>query len=429
MSDIHPALSGELLEQQVECFKKASLYLLIINNHIADTSDKLVELLGYKNKQEMPQLFPLLIPNEHPKEFLVYHKLVSEHHNRENFDLKLVGAEQKIITLRFMAKPLLNKNSDCVVMLVGEDVTYQHKKLDDLSESSSLFKFNPYSIIITDPQGIICKVNPKFVKKTQYLEDEILGRSIFDFKHIPGADAEAILKIIIHQKDYRAEFISMRKDGMEFDEDLYAIPVYEYGELTRILFIGEDVSMKKQIMHNLEQKAYYDDLTGFYRKEVGYSLLYEVCDSEKNFGLFFLDYRSFKKINEDFNDQVADKVLKIGSERLRQAMRQQDIFIRWQGDEFIIIAPNLNDIDDMQVVADKIMSAFHLPFIMEEGPIGIHVDLGGCYCQVGKGPVVARAIIKLAHGNMHISKQGELLICTSIYGRDESRAIRQYQSP
>jgi len=40
---------------------------------------------------------------------------------------------------------------------------------------------------------------------------------------------------------------------------------------------------------------------------------------------------------------------------------------------------------------------------------------------------VAREIIKVAHGNMHVSKQGELLICTSIYGKDETRAIRQYQ--
>jgi len=427
MTDTLPTLSSELFEQQVECFKKATLYLLIINNHIIDTSDKLIELLGYKSKEEMPQWFPQLIPNHHPKEFLVYHKLVTQHHSRENFDLKLIGADHRIVTMRFTAQPLSSKDSDCVVMLVGEDVTYQHKKLDDLSESSSLFQYNPYSIIITDAKGIICKVNPKFVKKTQYSEAEVIGQSIFDFKHIPGADANAILNVIIHQKDYRAEFISMQKDGMQFDEDLYVIPVYDYGELTRILFIGEDVSVQKQIMHSLEQKAYYDDLTGFYRKEVGYSLLYEICDSGQNFGIFFLDYRSFKKINESFNEQVGDQVLKIGSERLRLAMRQQDIFVRWQGDEFIVIAPNLNDSNDMNVVADKIMSAFHLPFTMEEHPITVNVDLGGCYCQMSKGPVVAREIIKVAHGNMHVSKQGELLICTSIYGKDETRAIRQYQ--
>ncbi len=427
MSHSSTDLTSNLYQQQVAFFKNSCIYLLVKNNQIVDTSDKLVEILGYKHQSEIPQWFPQLIPHAHPKEFLVYHKLITQHDARDNYDLKLMGYDHKVITLRFSARPLKCKESDSVVMLVGEDVTYQHKKLDDLSESSSLFQYNPYSIVITNPSGIIQKVNPKFLKKTQYQDEDVLGKNIFDFKYVPGSDSQTILHIITHQKDYRAEFISSQKDGMKFDEDLYVIPVYIYGELTRILFIGEDVSVQKQIMHSLEQKAYYDDLTGCYRKEVGYSLLYEICDSEQNFGLFFLDYRSFKKINEHYNDQTADEVLKVGSERLKLAMRQKDMFIRWQGDEFVVVAPSLNDSNDMNVVADKIMSAFNEPFNINNNPIKVNVDLGGCYCQVSQEPIIARDIIKVAHSNMHISKQGEQLICTSIYGKEDTRAIKQYQ--
>ncbi len=423
-----PVLSTQLIKQQLDFFKKNAIYLLIMNNKVVDISVKLVEALDYKNKDEVPSWFPQLIPKNHPKEFLVYHKLITHKGSCNNYDLKLMGKDNRIITMRFSAQTLNSNESECNVMLIGEDVTYQLKKLEDLSESSSLFQYNPYSIIITDPLGTIIKVNPKFIKKTQFLEAEVIGLSIFDFKHIPGTESKTILNIISHQKEYRCDFVSRQKNGLEFEEDLHVIPVYKYGELTRILFIGEDISVQKQIMLGLEQKAYYDDVTGFYRKDVGFSLLYEICDDDNNFAVFFLNYRSLNKINENLNDQTSEQILKIGSERLRLAMRQQDIFVHWQGGEFIIITPSLNDSNNINVVADKIMSAFKLPFTINDSSLNINIDLGGCYCQISKGPVMARDIVKVAHDNMHVSKQGEQLICTSIYGKDDTRAIRQYSA-
>ena len=417
-------ISLHLLKQQIDFFKHNSLYLMVRNNEIVDISPGLLSVLEYPSKEDGPQWLPELLPKEFPREFLVYHRLFSENKPHENYDMKLVGYKQKIVTIRFSAKQLTCWNDETVAMLIGEDVTYQQKKLDDLSDSSSLFLFNPYAIAITSSDGTIEKINPKFMKKTQFNKDEIIGHNIFDYKNVPNTEKEDILNIITHQKDFRAEVKSKQKDGSIYDEDLYVIPVYNYGELERILFIGEDISNQKRVIHNLEQKAYYDDLSGFYRKEIGQSLLYEICDSSQNFGLFFLDYRDLKRFIDKYGHEIGDAIISDGSKRLKKALRQQDIMIRWGADEFVLIAPNLNDMKDMDVIANKIYDAFQLPFEFHDKKLELISDIGGCYCPTGSIAPIAREIITLAHENMSISKQGENLFCLSEYAQENSRSLK-----
>ncbi len=419
-------VTARFSDQIADFFEQTSFFMLIRNNQIIDMSDRFIELLGYQNKSEVPGWFPELIPKDHPREFLVYHKLISQSGGCENFDIQLQGAQQRSVIMRFSTRRLLAAGHESIDMLVGEDVSYQHKKLDDLTESSSLFQYNPYSIVITNAEGLITKVNPKFVKRSQFLEEEVIGYSVFDFKSIKGMDSTTVLHSILQQKDYRAEFVSLQKEGMPFDEDVYVVPVFKYGQLTQILFIGEDISVQKQMMLSLEQKAYYDDLTGFYRKEVGHSLLYEICDDNQNFSVFFMEYNSIKNGSHPFDDKVFEELLKIGSDRLKQALRKQDILIRWHSGEFVIIAPMLNDSNDMDVVAGKVMSAFEAPIIVANEAIKVNVYIGGCYYQNSETAPLARELINISANNMRISKQGDSLICTSVYGDACNPNIHQY---
>lgn len=402
-----PETSIKLLDQMTRFFKHATYYLLIWNNRVVDISPKLLDLLDYPSFAQFPDFFAELIPKEHPKEFLVYHLLFADQEHRDNYDLKLEGRYGRVVTLRFSAQQIHLNEDQTVAMLIGEDVTYQQKKLDDLSADSSLFTFNPYSIAITDPKGVILKVNPKFLNKTHFGASEVEGRNIFSLKTLPGCSREELLKDILSHNDYRAEFLSYTREGFQYDEDVYVIPVYKYGELTSLLFIGEDISSKKRLLMNLEQKAYYDDLTGFYRKDVGRSLLHEVCESGDPFGLLFIDYREFKDINDRCGHHVGDEVLKQGAQFIRNALRTQDILIRWGGDEFVVIVPTLGDCSAMDVVANKIRSAF-VEMNIEGQPYHAEIDLGGCYCGSGASASYALEVLKVADANMYMAKQGRL---------------------
>lgn len=411
-----PETSLKLLDQLTRFFKESTYYLLIWNNRVADASPRLLNLLDYDEFNQFPEFFAELIPQDQPKEFLVYHLMFLENSHRENYDLKLVGKHGRVVTLRFRAQQIKLDGDQLVGMLVGEDVTYQQQKLEDLSGDSSLFTFNPYAIAITEPDGTIIKVNPKYLQKTHFTEAELIGSNIFQYKHHPDYSREALLKDILSHNDFRSEFESVTKEGYQYDEDMYVIPVYKYGQLQSLLFIGEDISSKKRQLLNLEQKAYYDDLTGFYRKDVGRSLLHEVCASGQPFGLFFLDYRSFKQINDQFGHHVGDETLKQGANFIKSALRKEDVLIRWGGDEFIIIVPNAQDSAGMEVVANKMRAAFQSVEV-DGKHYNPGIDIGGCYCGSGAHASYATEVIKAADANMYTAKQQQLPFCISEFGQ------------
>lgn len=410
-----PETSLRLLDQITRFFKQATYYLLIWNNRVVDISPRLLHLLDYETFEQFPDYFAKLIPKDKPKEFLVYHKLFADEEQRENYDMKLVGKYGREMTLRFRAQQIHLDHDQTVAMLIGEDVTYQQKKLEDLSDDSSLFTYNPYAIAITDAIGQISKVNPKFLQKTHFSEEDVLGSSIFELKHLDGYDPDSLLKEILNHNDFRAEFESSTKEGYRYDEDLYIIPVYKYGQLDSLLFIGDDISSKKRQLLNLEQKAYYDDLTGFYRKDVGRSLLHEVCGSGNPFGLFFIDYRDFKGINDDHGHHVGDEVLRQGANHIKDALRKEDIMIRWGGDEFIIIVPNIPHAHAMTVVANKILNSF-ISVEVDGQCYYPEIDVGGSFCGSGASASYAMEVIKAADANMYQAKKQRLPFCITEFG-------------
>lgn len=71
-----------------------------------------------------------------------------------------------------------------------------------------------------------------------------------------------------------------------------------------------------------------------------------------------LDLDDLKTINDTEGHQKGDDLLKRVSHLIRSNIRQSDIFARWGGDEFIIIAPFTSS-DQMDTMIDNIM---HIQF-------------------------------------------------------------------
>ena len=62
-----------------------------------------------------------------------------------------------------------------------------------------------------------------------------------------------------------------------------------------------------------------------------------------NFGVFYLDIDSFKKINDSYGHDTGDRVLQIVSRTLQNATRVFDVIGRMGGDEFIVLLTNVDN--------------------------------------------------------------------------------------
>lgn len=105
-------------------------------------------------------------------------------------------------------------------------------------------------------------------------------------------------------------------------------------------------SKERYEMHrNLENLVVMDKLTMLHnRGAFDTELEKAISGSERyghGFGLLFIDLDNFKPVNDTLGHQAGDQLLKIISAKLKMYKRASDFVARYGGDEFVVIAPNL----------------------------------------------------------------------------------------
>jgi diguanylate cyclase (GGDEF)-like protein len=90
----------------------------------------------------------------------------------------------------------------------------------------------------------------------------------------------------------------------------------------------------------LSQQMTRDPLTGLLVRKVGVELLaHHFARAARHhlpLSLLFIDLDKFKRVNDEFGHKAGDEALRSVAIQLRQVLRQEDIAIRWGGEEFLV---------------------------------------------------------------------------------------------
>lgn len=108
----------------------------------------------------------------------------------------------------------------------------------------------------------------------------------------------------------------------------------------------------------LKKIATTDELTGIHNRYYLNKKIKEL-DSNKNqidMTMIIFDIDNFKQINDTYGHDVGDDILQRVACKILKLMRKRDLFVRWGGDEFIILA-NETDLDGGKVLAEKLKVA------------------------------------------------------------------------
>lgn len=113
----------------------------------------------------------------------------------------------------------------------------------------------------------------------------------------------------------------------------------------------------KEMFTKLEEKVLFDNLTQTYNR-YGFDEIFqkELKRSNRNklpISLIMFDIDYFKKINDTYGHQIGDEVLIQLTSKISKEIRQSDYLIRWGGEEFIILSPDIKR-DEAIKMAEKI---------------------------------------------------------------------------
>ncbi|MEE8359339.1 MAG: diguanylate cyclase, partial [Candidatus Omnitrophota bacterium] len=205
-------------------------------------------------------------------------------------------------------------------------------------------------------------------------------------------------ELYLHHKDGHRVYVSTRMTPT----------IGPQGKITGAIEIFSDNSeavRERRRNARLRDLAMLDPLTELANRRYGEislrSRLHELKRYNWPFGILFIDIDHFKNINDTYNHEIGDRVLKMVSGTLSKNARPFDVFCRWGGEEFLGIIANIKDAD-LFLVAERFRRLIEQSsFTVDGDVINVTVSIGA---TTGQAYDNSESILKRADMLMYHSK-------------------------
>ena len=272
--------------------------------------------------------------------------------------------------------------SECVVIF-SQDITERKRASEAMRKLSSAVEQTADSVMITNRSGVIEYVNPAFEHTTGFAQAEAVGRtpSIVKSGRHDEAFYRDLWQTILAGGVYRNVMVNRRKDGSLYYEEKTITPLKSAsGEITHFVSTAKDITERMQVQERLQYLAHHDDLTRLPNRVLFLDRLSQALIRahfhHRILAVLFLDLDHFKNINDSLGHNVGDQFLEATAVRLASCVREGDTVARLGGDEFAILLEDIAQIEDISMVARKVLGAFASPFTVELHELYLTTSIG-----------------------------------------------------
>ncbi len=134
----------------------------------------------------------------------------------------------------------------------------------------------------------------------------------------------------------------------------------------------------------LNEEVFKDQLTEIYNRKKLDDILDQLNSSTDKYAILYLDLDKFKEINDVHGHEVGDRLLVYFTKRIKQIIREQDLFIRIGGDEFIIIVKDTADTNEIINLVSRLEWSVLPKFKIDEITLELETSIGyGIYPNDG----------------------------------------------
>ena len=258
------------------------------------------------------------------------------------------------------------------------DITDEMKLRDEFREAKeeweAIFNSIESPIFITDDIGRFTWVNKVAEHLLGKKLEELVGHNIRETDFIKRFPENLeILKGIVRDKKSRSVEISFGDKGYLF---LFSPLVSSEGKVTKIIFLGKDITERKKWEEKIRYMSHHDFLTELYNRTY-FEEWYKKFSFADNYpvGIILSDLNNLKLINDAFGHETGDTILKAFSCILKNTLgERKGMVARIGGDEFVVIIPKTNE-NKISRLANKLKYEAKRSELPEKG-IQISVAVG-----------------------------------------------------
>jgi len=265
---------------------------------------------------------------------------------------------------------------------VIRDVTEERAQEERLRRAAVVFTSTGEGMAILDPQHRVISVNPAFERLTGFCEAAVLDRAPDDFLYARRRDDSFMNRLNERESDYwSGEIACFRKDGSLFTAWQHLCVVRDtQGQISNYVLALSDNGALRRAEAQINHLAYHDALTGLgNRNMLEDTIEREIERAGRNgsqLAVLFIDLDGFKLINDTMGHATGDKLLTEISRRISRILRRTDTAIRIGGDEFVVVVPGVDRLEDCASLAEKLLCEIRATVDLDRERVSVSASIG-----------------------------------------------------
>jgi diguanylate cyclase (GGDEF)-like protein/PAS domain S-box-containing protein len=277
-----------------------------------------------------------------------------------------------------------NVGAEALEILRAKETAILEELRDSETRHRTLWEISTEAIVIIDRDSIIRFANPAVERTFGWRTDELIGKNIelLQPEHLRAAHRAGMARYL--SGDERklnwasVEIQALHRDGHEIQVDL-AFSEMHLSQKSWFVGTFRDITERKRHEEELLHSAKYDSLTGLPNRVLLFDRMDQALHISRRhnstFGVLYIDLDNFKVINDSLGHDSGDELLREAGRRLLTCVRDGDSVARVGGDEFVLLLTDLQRVDDIDLVAQRALTAMSQVFNVgaSEGFVGASI--------------------------------------------------------
>ena len=362
------------------------------------------------------------------REDILIHDAVTLMENHGVHHLVVVDENQRllgVISRQNILKAIYGEYFDFLLKTI-ENKSANEQRLQELQEEfknktiflRTVVNTLPELVWLKDLEGRYLACNPMFERFFGASEEEMIGKTDFDF-----IDAELAKSFLEHDKKALVmDGVSENEEYLRFADGSYEglfdttkTPMRDVdGKIIGILGIAHDVTQRKEREKELEKVANYDLLTNLPNRNLFKSYLKKSLSNalrnEHNIALVMFDLDRFKDVNDSYGHTLGDELLLQVAQRFVARSRKGDVVARLGGDEFAIILEHIKDPSDAMTFTHELLDSLSVAYKLSKG-LQIHIGASAGIVIAPKDAQTVEELMQYADSALYKAKQEAVGSC------------------
>lgn len=268
---------------------------------------------------------------------------------------------------------------------IHRDIQKEKTDQEQLKLAANVFKHVAEGVFVLDNNLCYLDVNPYFEKLTDYHQEDLLGKHLFDItvntkKEILEQHFDVTKKLVSdgeYDAELQIEFLTGK--NLTLWVHIHAV-TDEKNKIMNYIGIITDLTERKKQEQRVSYLENYDLLTDlpnrFYFNLQLHHYLTDPKNLMQNLAVIRINIDRFRSFNEFMSTQAGDLLLQKTAQRLRHSCPNALLISYLNNDDFAIIYEYGQNKKNIQTIAKTLLEAFERPFTIQNSEHFISTSIG-----------------------------------------------------